>query len=58
MVDAFMTRRFEECMQLVAQLEARSGVAKLTAIYREMCQEYLRQPPPEAFDGRIVLKQK
>jgi class 3 adenylate cyclase len=58
MVDAFITCRFEDCMQFIAQLEASSGVGKLTAIYREMCEKYLKEPPPETFDGRIILTQK
>jgi adenylate cyclase len=58
MVDAFITRRFEDCMKLVDQLESSVGKSKLTDIYREMCDKYLREPPPETFDGRIVLTQK
>jgi class 3 adenylate cyclase len=58
LVEAFAKRRFAECITILDGIEAAAGTSKLTELYRELCEQYLREPPDESFDGRIVLTQK
>ena len=60
MVDSFAVASFGHCLAHAAELDAACGgsSAKLTALYRGMCEQYLRDGKPENFDGRIVLTSK
>ena len=60
MVESFAAGSFGHCVAHAAELDAACGgsSAKLTALYREMCERYLREGKPENFDGRIVLTSK
>jgi class 3 adenylate cyclase len=57
MVDSFMAGQFERCLQAVKRLEEAFGPSKLTELYADLSQQYLRNPPA-AFDGQIVLTEK
>ena len=60
MVESFGAGNFDQCLIHAAELDAACGgtSAKLTALYRGMCERYLREGKPENFDGRIVLTSK
>jgi hypothetical protein len=60
MVESFALANFDQCLIHASELDAVCGgsSAKLTAIYRGMCERYLRDGKPENFDGRIVLTSK
>ena len=53
-VEAFAAGDFQKCLCALDQMEP----CKLVSIYREMCEQYLREGRPENFDGRIVLTSK
>lgn len=53
----FTNGNFDRCMEAIARYEDRFGKCKLTQVYRELCEEYLKEPPP-GFDGQIELKEK
>ncbi|HYO09004.1 MAG TPA: CHASE2 domain-containing protein [Tepidisphaeraceae bacterium] len=58
MVNAFARGCWEQCLSCAAELEAACGAEKLAGVYRALCERFLREPPPEGFDGRIVLTEK
>jgi class 3 adenylate cyclase/CHASE2 domain-containing sensor protein len=59
MVDAFVTSRFADALAILDQIEAlEAGPSKFTTLYRGLCERYLREPPGEGFDGRVVLTEK
>ena len=58
MVEAFLAGRLDECTGAVGRIEALQGPNKLTALYRERCEWFLREPSPEPFDCQIVLTEK
>jgi hypothetical protein len=45
-------------MNAIKRLEAAHGRSKLTDLYRERCEWFLRDPSPEPFDCQIVLTEK
>ncbi len=57
-VRAFMAGQFSGCLSAIDTMEQAFGPGKLTALYRELCEQYLREPPPAGFDGQIVLTEK
>jgi len=57
MIDAFTTGRFADCIELCEQLDATFGASKLAEMYRNLCVQYLREPPAD-FSGVIVLTEK
>lgn len=54
----FMAGEFARCLHAIEELEKAAGTSRLTALYRELCERYLREPPAGAFDGQIVLTEK
>ena len=58
MVESFLDGRLKECMEAVARLDAAHGRTKLTDLYRERCEYFLRDPSPAPFDCQIVLTEK
>ena len=58
MVEAFLAGRLEESVAAIARMEANHGPGKLTRLYRERCEWFLRDPSPEPFDCQIVLTEK
>ena len=58
MVRRFMEAAFEPCLAEAAGMEEAFGACKLTGLYRQLCEQYLRQPPGTDFDGQIVLTAK
>ena len=59
MVDAFVTSRFADALARLDQIDSlECGPSKFTTLYRRLCEEYLREPPGEDFDGRVVLTEK
>jgi adenylate cyclase len=57
-VDAFIAGRFDQSLEAIHAMDREIGVTKLTELYRELNERYLRQPPGEGFDGSIVLESK
>jgi CHASE2 domain-containing sensor protein/class 3 adenylate cyclase len=57
-VESFMAGRLSECVGAIAKMEAAHGRSKLTDLYRERCEWFLRDPSPEPFDCQIVLTEK
>ena len=57
-VENFLSTRFTECLHAAAQLEAEFGPSKMAYLYFEQCEIYLRTPPSDNFDGRIVVVDK
>lgn len=55
MVDAFQQSRFQDCLNAAGTLENATGPGKLTMLYRELSEQYLKEPPPEGFAGQVVL---
>jgi adenylate cyclase len=58
MVEAFVGGCFEQCVSHTIELETICGPCKLTALYRGLCEQYLRDGKPANFDGRIILTSK
>lgn len=58
MVDAFLAGRLSECVEAIERMDAARGPGKLTALYRDRCEWYLRDPSPEPFDCQITLTEK
>jgi adenylate cyclase len=56
-VTPFMAGDFRACLVAIEQMETLLGASKFTVFYRELCEQYLRQPPV-GFDGQIVLTEK
>jgi CHASE2 domain-containing sensor protein/class 3 adenylate cyclase len=57
-VEPFMAGRLTECVEAIGQFEAAHGRSKLTDLYRDRCEWFLRDPSPEPFDCQIVLTEK
>ena len=57
-VESFMAGRLAECVETIARMESTHGRSKLTDLYRERCEWFLREPSPEPFDCQIVLTEK
>ena len=57
-VQPFLAGRLTDCVAAIERMEATHGPSKLTALYRERCQWFLRDPSPEPFDCQIVLTEK
>ena len=57
-VESFLAGRLDECMAAIERMEANHGKGKLTALYRDRCEWFLRAPSPEPFDCQIVLSEK
>lgn len=58
MVDCFLHGDFSGCLQAEERMTRELGPGKLGALYRELCKEYLLQPPGANFTGTIVLTSK
>ena len=58
MVDAFLAGDLPACVAAIERMEAAHGADRLTAVYRERCEWFLRDPSPEPFDCQIVLTEK
>jgi adenylate cyclase len=58
MVDSFLDGRLKECMEAIVRLESAHGRGKLTDLYRERCEYFMRDPSPGPFDCQIVLTEK
>jgi adenylate cyclase len=58
MVEAFLGGRLPECVAAIDRVESLHGPSKLTALYRDRCEWFLRDPSPEPFDCQIVLTEK
>jgi class 3 adenylate cyclase/CHASE2 domain-containing sensor protein len=57
MIDHFLTGRFADCLEHCEQMDAAFGSSRLVETYRELCLQYLREPPAN-FKGVIVLTEK
>jgi adenylate cyclase len=57
-VDSFRDRKFETVLKLVDQLDKAHGPSPLTALYRDLSESYLLNPPQHGFDGRIEFERK
>jgi adenylate cyclase len=57
-IDAFIGRRFADCLAALAELEREFGSSKFISFYRELAERYLREPPGDDFDGKVVLTEK
>jgi CHASE2 domain-containing sensor protein/class 3 adenylate cyclase len=57
-VDSFMAGKPAECLEAITRMESAHGRSKLTDLYRERCEWFLREPTPEPFDCQIVLTEK
>jgi hypothetical protein len=58
MVEAFLGGRLADCVVAIERMETEHGPSKLTRLYRERCEWFLRDPSPEPFDCQIVLTEK
>jgi adenylate cyclase len=58
MVEKFCARDFAGCIDMAREIDEAGGHLKLAGLYRELSERYLREPPGEDFDGRIVLTEK
>ncbi len=58
MVNAYILGRFEKCLAAARSLDKDHGPSKLTALYSDVCNQFLRQPPGADFLGQIVLEEK
>ena len=56
--DAYVRGDFAGCKRALDELESTAGPDKLTQAYRELCEQYLKDPPMNGFDGHIVLHEK
>jgi class 3 adenylate cyclase/CHASE2 domain-containing sensor protein len=56
--DAYVRADFDGCKRALDELESTAGPDKLTQAYRELCEQYLKEPPMNGFDGHIVLHEK
>jgi class 3 adenylate cyclase/CHASE2 domain-containing sensor protein len=56
--DAYVRADFTACKRALDELESTAGTDKLTQAYRELCEQYLKEPPMNGFDGHIVLHEK
>ena len=57
-VKAFQSARFKDCLVAIGQLEKILKADKFTACYRELCQQYLANPPVDTFNGHIQMGDK
>ena len=57
-VNSFMSAKFEACQDAISRLETAFGGSKLASLYRKLCEQYLREGTPPAFDGQIILSEK
>lgn len=57
-VRAFQTRTFDKCLAQLDAFDHEFGCSKFSAVYRQLAEEYLKQSPPEDFDGKVVLTEK
>jgi hypothetical protein len=57
-VVSFMGGNFQECLAAIGKMEEKFGASKLGALYRKLCEEYLKEGKPEGFDGQIVMSEK
>ena len=48
----------EDGLAAIETLEKEFGGSKLTELYREESERYLKDPPQNGFDGQIVLHEK
>lgn len=55
---AYAAGRFAECLEAAREMESAFGPSRLADVYRALCEEHLRRPPGEGFDGQIVLTEK
>ena len=58
MVDAFLAGRLADCVAAIERMEATHGPSKLTHLYRDRCEWFLRDPSSEPFDCQITLTEK
>jgi class 3 adenylate cyclase/CHASE2 domain-containing sensor protein len=57
-VDNFSKSAFEDALKIARELDETYGPSTLTVIYRQLCEAYLKNPPPGGFDGTIVFTEK
>lgn len=57
-VKTFQGARFKDCLVAIEQLEKTFKEDKFTALYRELCQKYLANPPVDTFNGHIKMVEK
>ena len=58
MVGAFQKSAFADCLTAELHLTEAFGPSKLAALYHNLCQQYLKDPPDECFTGDIRLAEK
>jgi class 3 adenylate cyclase/CHASE2 domain-containing sensor protein len=56
--DCFVQGQFHRCLDAVQCMEESCGPTRLTAVYRDLSQQYITTPPENGFDGSIVLTEK
>ncbi len=57
-VDCFIARNFHAVIAAADRMQDEFGSSKLTALYLGQAREYLIAPPPDDWDGTIVLESK
>jgi len=57
-VDAFLARKFDECLASIDEMQREFGESKFVSLYRELAENYLRHPPGDEFDGKVILTEK
>jgi class 3 adenylate cyclase/CHASE2 domain-containing sensor protein len=58
-IEAFKARRFQECLNAIPALAQHvGGPSKLTKLYHDLAERYLREPPAGDWDGTISLTEK
>ncbi|MDB5173570.1 MAG: hypothetical protein JWN51_2343 [Phycisphaerales bacterium] len=57
MTASFQRGEFRACIDAADRLELAFGTTKLAALYRQLCEIHLKDPPAE-FDGQVVLTEK
>ena len=55
----FIAACFEQCLRALDELDKLAGPSGFSVLYRNLCQQYLREPPvAETFNGTVVLTEK
>ncbi len=57
-VEAFQSKQFDRCIELMNKLAMDHGHSKLVEQYLNACQSYLEISPPDDFAGELVLSSK